>query len=29
MIADLDTIHKISKDPDVDFIAGSASIASY
>ncbi len=28
-LADLDTIHKISKDPDVDFIAGSASIASY
>ena len=28
-LADLDTIHKISKDPDVDFITGSASIASY
>jgi len=28
-LADIDTIHTISKDPDVDFITGSASIASY
>lgn len=28
-VSELDTIHKISKDPDVNMITGSASLGSY
>ena len=28
-LADIDTIQKISNDPDVEYITGKASIASY